>query len=43
MDTDKSNELLQKILDKLDGIDAAMMLIQGEVATIADKLKKERA
>lgn len=39
---DKSTELLQKILDKLDAIDASVVGIQGDVETIADKVKKER-
>lgn len=40
---DKSTELLQKILDKLDDIDAAVMGIHGGVGAIADKVKQDRA
>lgn len=40
---DKSTELLQKILDKLDAIDSSIVSIQGEVETIADRAKKESA
>lgn len=38
---DKSTELLQKILDKLDAIDSSMVSIQSEVESIADKMKKD--
>ena len=40
METDKSAELLQKILDKLDAIDSSIVSIQGEVETLADKARK---
>lgn len=38
---DKSTELLQKILDKLDAIDSSIVSIQGEVESIADAAKKK--
>jgi hypothetical protein len=40
---DKSTELLQKILDKLDAIDSAVVGIQGDVERIADKSKSASA
>jgi hypothetical protein len=37
---DKSTELLQKILDKLDAIDSSVVSMQLDIETIADKVKK---